>query len=386
MNILDEKAFIESVRKLNEKSFKPGERNNPEVLDSHDFRYLKSGEFSANLHIHTNHSDGSMSVKELLYSAKEITEKYNKDFLFAITDHDTIDGTKEALELSKQKEFKNLNITFGVEISTVAIDFLQQKKPLQIHLLVYGIDPFDKRLNEYLKDKRNLKLQLAKDTIKKLNEKLPGYNFNLEEASKCHIMIKKGQDEVAHPLKKYTSGKILLSYYYPNANFSYEEPIKKFKYLFKGQEPYHQIYKKALEMYTQSSLPAIPDEIEQKIQIARTIYLQSHPSIGNMLEAFSSFEEAVDFITTIKSGVMSIAHPARTKAYCPEFYTYLFEKFKKYGHEKALFYEGYYQSYEGRYFIEWSDKIDNAASKFNLLKTGGLDSHGKDLITRCPYT
>lgn len=386
MNILDEKAFIESVRKLNEKSFKPGERNNPEVLDSHDFRYLKSGEFSANLHIHTNHSDGSMSVKELLYSAKEITEKYNKDFLFAITDHDTINGTKEALELSKQKEFKNLNVTFGVEISTVAIDFPQQKKPLQIHLLVYGIDPFDKRLNEYLKDKRNLKLQLAKDTIKKLNEKLSGYNFNLEEASKCHIMIKKGQDEVAHPLKKYTSGKILLSYYYPNANFSYEEPIKKYKYLFKGQEPYHQIYKKVLEMYTQSSLPAIPDEIEQKIQIARTIYLQSHPSIGNMLEAFSSFEEAVDFITTIKSGVMSIAHPARTKAYCPEFYTYLFEKFKKYGHEKALFYEGYYQSYEGRYFIEWSDKIDNAASKFNLLKTGGLDSHGKDLITRCPYT
>ena len=44
-------------------------------------------------------------------------------------------------------------------------------------------------------------------------------------------MILKGEDEVAHPLKKYTSGKILLDYYFPNADFSYEKPIYKFKYI-----------------------------------------------------------------------------------------------------------------------------------------------------------
>ena len=56
------------------------------------------------------------------------------------------------------------------------------------------------------------------------------------------------------------------------------------------------------------------------------------------------------------------------------------------GKEKALFYEGYYQSYEGDYPSKWLSKIDEAAKKFNLLKTGGLDSHGKDVISRCPYS
>lgn len=56
--------------------------------------------------------------------------------------------------------------------------------------------------------------------------------------------------------------------------------------------------------------------------------MQAHPSIGNMLEPFSSFEDAVEFVSELNSGVMSIAHPARTKAYCPEFYSILFEYFK----------------------------------------------------------
>ena len=170
----------------------------------------------------------------------------------------------------------------------------------------------------------------------------------------------------------------------PNANFSYEKPIYKFKYLFKGKEPYHITYKKALEMYIGEELPPIPNNIEQKIQIAREIYLKAHPSIGNMLEQFSSFEDTVKFVSTLDSGVMSIAHPARTKAYCPEFYDYLFEHFKSSGGEKAMFYEGYYQSYEGEYFQKWQKAIDKSAAKFGLLKTGGLDSHGKSLVVRCP--
>lgn len=383
MGIICEKEFIERLKSLDEISFKPGERKDLNVLDSHDFRYLESGKFGANLHIHSEYSDGSMSIDELLENAKKITEK-NPNFLLALTDHDTIDGTKEITK--RIDKYKNVNICLGLEISTIGINFPNQNKPCQIHLLVYGIDPFDEKLNNYLQTKREQKLHLAKETIQKLNEALPDYNFNIDEASKCHIMIAKGQDEVAHPLKKYTSGKILLNYYLPDADFSYEKPIKKFKYLFKGREPYHIIYKKALEMYIRHDLPEIPDYIEKQIMTAREIYLQAHPSIGKMLEPFSSFEDAVEFVSTLNSGVMSIAHPARTKAYCPEFYTYLFEHFKKYGKDKALFYEGCYQSYEGDYYQKWQPKIEEAASKFNLIKTGGLDSHGTNIVTRCPYS
>ncbi len=383
MGIVNEKDFIKLVKSFSQTAFKPGERKDLNILDSHDFRYLESGEFKANLHIHTQYSDGEMTVKELLENAQKISEK-NPNFLIALTDHDTIDGCKEAEKLIN--EFPDVNICFGVEISTVGINFLKQTKPVQIHLLVYGINPSDEKLDNYLKTKREQKLHLAQKTIQKLNKALPDYNFNIEEASKCHIMIAKGQDEVAHPLKKYTAGKILLNYYLPDAEFSYDKPIKKFKYLFKGKEPYYITYKKALEMYLGHDLPEIPDYIEKQITTAREIYLQAHPSIGKMLEPFSSFEDAVEFVSNLDSGVMSIAHPARTKAYCPEFYTYLFEHFKKYGKDKALFYEGCYQSYEGDYYQKWQTKINEAASKFNLIKTGGLDSHGTNIVTRCPYS
>lgn len=381
MGIISEEDLIEKIKSFDEYAFKAGERADVAVLDSHDFRYLKSGQFKANLHVHTQYSDGEMSIAELLGFADDIA-KNTPDFITAITDHDTIDGDKEAVKLINN--YKHANICLGVEMSTVAINFSNQPKPLQVHLLVYGINPEDKKLDEYLRIKREQKLALTKATIEKLDKALPEYHFNIEEGARCHPMILKGEDEVAHPMKKYTSGKILLGYYFPNADFSYEEPIYKFKYMFKGSEPYHKIYKKVLEMYTGEELPKIPDKVEEKIQLARNIYLQSHPSVGKMLEPFSSFEDAVKFVASLDSGVMSIAHPARTKAYCPEFYEYLFEHFKHAGGDKAMFYEGYYQSYEGSYFQEWSEKIDKSAEKFGLLKTGGLDSHGKSLVVRCP--
>ena len=381
MGIINEKDFIKRVSNFDETAFKVGERSDLAVLDSHDTRYLDNGMFKANLHVHTKYSDGEMSIQELLGFAEDLTIK-TPDFIAAITDHDTIDGDKEAVNLIKN--YEHANICLGVEISTIAINFPNQPKPLQVHLLVYGIDPNDKKLDEYLINKRVQKLKLAQETITKLNTALPEYNFTIDEAARCHGMILKGEDEVAHPLKKYTSGKILLDYYFPNADFSYEKPIYKFKYMFKGQEPYHKIYKKALELYTGEKLSDIPDNIEQKIQQAREIYLKAHPSIGNMLEQFSSFEDTVKFVSTLNSGVMSIAHPARTKAYFPDFYECLFEHFKKAGGDKAMFYEGSYQSYEDTYYQEWQTRIDKAASKFGLLKTGGLDSHGKSLIVRCP--
>ena len=200
MAIINEKDFINRVKDLKELSFKPGERVNKYKMDTHDLRYLESGDFCANLHIHTHYSDGILTVDEIKKQSLKIP-----NMLTAITDHDTVDGVKELVSYDCEAD-----ICPGIEISTVGINFPKQPKPLSIHLLVYGINPFDKKLNEFLDYKRDLKLQLAKDTIAKLDEKLPEYGFNLEEASQCHPMISKGQDEVLHPLKKYTSSKIIL--------------------------------------------------------------------------------------------------------------------------------------------------------------------------------
>ena len=64
-------------------------------------------------------------------------------------------------------------------------------------------------------------------------------------------------------------------------------------------------------MYIGEELPPIPDNIEQKIQIAREIYLKAHPSIGNMLEQFSSFEKNTkpDFFATLRRFLFILNSP-----------------------------------------------------------------------------
>lgn len=380
---------------FDEKNFMPGIRQNPIELDSHNYCYLKSGEFKANLHCHTRYSDGLSDVENLLNKANEIAET-NGFFLFAITDHDSIEGTKEALQIISKNpdKYKKLKVVLGLEISTVAIHFKNQQEPVSIHLLVYGINPFDKKLNDFLNNKRKLKLKLAYETIDELNKELSqqtGIKFSIEEAALVHEMIAKGQDEVSHPLKKYTAGKILHNYYCPDSDFTYEKPIKKYKYLFKSSEPYYKIYKHALEKYINHNLEDIPHDIEKYILRAKEIYEKSHPSMNNMPDAFSSFEETVKFISTLDYGYMSIAHPARTNAKKvnsspKDFYTNIFENFTTAGGKKACFYEGYYQSYDGETFLSLIPDINTAACTSKLICTGGLDSHGLDVIIRCPYT
>ena len=64
--MISEDEFISRVTSLKELSFKPGERVKPDVMDSHDMPYVESGDFCANLHIHTKDSDGMLTVKELI--------------------------------------------------------------------------------------------------------------------------------------------------------------------------------------------------------------------------------------------------------------------------------------------------------------------------------
>ena len=72
-------------------------------------------------HIHTTYSDGSLTVDEIL---KEAESKLD---YFAITDHDSVEGAKEAY--LKVKDY-NVKLILGVEIST----YLNNES---IHILGY---------------------------------------------------------------------------------------------------------------------------------------------------------------------------------------------------------------------------------------------------------
>lgn len=82
----------------------------------------------ADLHIHTNASDGDLSPEELINKVS----KKNLEVI-AITDHDTINGYLKAKKFAAKKQ---IELIPGVEISTVWND-------REIHVLAYEFDEED---------------------------------------------------------------------------------------------------------------------------------------------------------------------------------------------------------------------------------------------------
>lgn len=100
---------------------------------------MKINDYKVDLHIHTNASDGTWSVEELLF---ELRKKDIK--VFAVTDHDTIEN---ALKI-KKLELEDQQFIMGVEISTT-----YQKK--EYHITAYDFDYSNVKLLKLLEDNRN---------------------------------------------------------------------------------------------------------------------------------------------------------------------------------------------------------------------------------------
>jgi hypothetical protein len=139
------------------------------------------------LHLHSLHSDGTMAVKEIIKEAEGLGLE-----IISITDHDTVSGVEEALELTKNKSIK---VIPGIEINT-------EYKKREVHILGYFIDIYNGELNETIEKLRNERVNRVKKVITKLNQLNIHITFEdvLEESKgesigRPHValaMIKKG--------------------------------------------------------------------------------------------------------------------------------------------------------------------------------------------------
>jgi len=98
---------------------------------------------SIDLHIHSTHSDGTMSPAELVGLAKKKGLQ-----AISITDHDTVSGIAEAVDSCKGDSFE---VITGIEVGA-------KYSGLTIHILGYLFDPHNLNLLKALKT-----LQVARD-------------------------------------------------------------------------------------------------------------------------------------------------------------------------------------------------------------------------------
>jgi 3',5'-nucleoside bisphosphate phosphatase len=123
------------------------------------------------LHIHSTASDGTLSPAEILKLAQKLKLK-----AIAITDHDTIAGSKEAFNIGLTPDIKFLT---GVEISASPPPSISYSG--SFHILAYSIRLDDPQLNKTLDLLQKARKNRNPKIVKRLNDL--GFDFSLEDVA-----------------------------------------------------------------------------------------------------------------------------------------------------------------------------------------------------------
>lgn len=109
----------------------------------------------ADLHLHSNASDGSDAPAHVVRRA------YEAGFAaVALADHDTMDGVAEAMAEAAR---------LGIELIP-AVEYSTLDGEMEVHVLGYGLDPADTGLQEQLSRLRSGRFDRARRMVERLNE------------------------------------------------------------------------------------------------------------------------------------------------------------------------------------------------------------------------
>lgn len=129
------------------------------------------------LHMHTIHSDGTLTPTALVKLAKKQGLS-----CIALTDHDTLSGVQEAQNAGS---CVGVEVIAGVEISAIC-------EPGTMHILGYFIDPKSRQLQEKLEEIQEARRQRNPMIIEKL--RALGIEITLEEVER-----ESGGDQIGRP-------------------------------------------------------------------------------------------------------------------------------------------------------------------------------------------
>lgn len=175
-------------------------------------------------------SDGEVSVENRMAEAQQYAKENIKNgyMVIAITDHNTVNGAKEIIKILEQNpnKYDHIKIIPGIEINSQYRNSNITAEPIDIHVLLWSINPYDKYLNDKFK---------KEDLNDKWNIKLPIPDFD----GIIYTMSEYGIVGIAHPAR-YTEHLGNKKYPYITELFTrYKDLSGKVKFT----EGYYQSYK-----------------------------------------------------------------------------------------------------------------------------------------------
>ena len=162
----------ELLKKLRPQNYAIGKACFAKEATIDDFENITNGTHCINLHIHTNNSDGCISVQNYLGQARKYGDKLAKIrnesnlpyYISSISDHNNVNGVQEAIaSIAEEPDmFKNFKFVPGCEFM-----FLDNESGFEFsafEVLGYCFNPFDKEIVDKLSQFNPIEL------IKKLKE------------------------------------------------------------------------------------------------------------------------------------------------------------------------------------------------------------------------
>ena len=383
-SVITKDELLKQLSKMNEQNFVASAEN------------IKNGTFLADLHSHSHYSDGTISIKDFLEQAAEYGNKVNKingkKFIVALSDHDGVNGVKEALKLIVQnpEKYKNIKFVPAAEMSFIipckegSRRFKQFNSTVEMpEVLVYNINPFSKESKAFFNNLYNKRKLEIIDAINEAKKLYPEGNFSIEEYTKFYNPQKKycflnQHWKVWNYLHTKSRFVEIAKEQNKNADTLYNELFYKID-KHKNVNPY------SLEKYLkENNINTNSSKFNSKIiePLKKNIF----PQKKNEIEAFSSYELTFDDIVNYakkENAIMGFAHPAFTmqnflEKDMLEGMNNLIKRSK--GALKLV--EKYHQAYKFGNNISQEELIryNKIVDKLNLIEMGGRDNHSSNLF------
>lgn len=179
--IIEKEQFLQELQKLNQQNYIASKNN------------INNGIFCVDLHSHSNISDGKITVSELMNQVADYSEKLyqtqGKKLLFSLTDHDSIDGVKEAFEIiaTNPQKFKYMKFIAGSEVSYIHQSPVTQNPCETSEFLIYGFNPFAEKTNRFFDNIQQKRQKLIVDYIQELRNYFPDANYNIDEFKQVYL-------------------------------------------------------------------------------------------------------------------------------------------------------------------------------------------------------
>lgn len=305
-----------------------------------NFENVLDGKFNINLHMHTRNLGGTMSVKEVLNQATKYAEYRKKNgkqdpVIIAISNHDTFEGIKEAIEIiaSNPKKYKDVRFVPAVEFNTV----YDQR---QIEVIGYCVNPCDEKLNKLISTGQEINKKYLQTFLEKqVNEWEASAGIPPEKRITLDMVIDANSDKHLNCLGS------------PGLMFGFTKSLKG---LFAQRHWYNtdgigKFSKEHGLKYGSFAInPGTPD-LKTIIQTMRD----------------SSF------------GFLGIAHPCRNLGGID--LRSIFSELKKFGIEAAE--TSYQYPADARFPKSFQDHAKLAAEQSGMISTGGCDNHNDNIFS-----